>query len=316
MTSEKTGNPDVVTVAKETVVGLVVVASLTVTLCAAVVWRVRSTSNETASGTGSAGDVLVVTTVPPDPRQEGPVARDASSRPLDAAAIASHGFRKRLDESDPSADRGIDRLQIQAGDSRLNDAVAAERPSVATTASATCDLPRALPRPTIAPRPIDIPPPGNLEPNSPSLPLPGPTATNPNRLATASSPSPSDHVGGRLIRPTSGGQATSLDDSFVEQQRSRAPQRVGPGASFDEPSPTVIQPAASDPVYTVQPNDSYWTISMSVYGKGGYFKALIAHNAKNHSGPRQLTVGDKVLTPPWQYLMQHYSALCPVDVLQ
>jgi nucleoid-associated protein YgaU len=70
-------------------------------------------------------------------------------------------------------------------------------------------------------------------------------------------------------------------------------------------------PDRGDGTATVQPNDTFWTISERVYGTGAYFKALIRYNADKHPLPDQLAVGDTVLVPSVGELRQKYPQLCP-----
>jgi len=63
--------------------------------------------------------------------------------------------------------------------------------------------------------------------------------------------------------------------------------------------------------YTVQPNDNYWTVSEKVYGSGGYFKAIHAHNKGRFPKADKLQVGDALDVPPATVLEQNYPELCP-----
>ena len=66
-----------------------------------------------------------------------------------------------------------------------------------------------------------------------------------------------------------------------------------------------------DGTYTVEPNDSFWTISQKVYGTGGYFKAVQRHNRKPGDPADGLEIGEKILVPPAEVLEQKYPQLCP-----
>jgi nucleoid-associated protein YgaU len=63
--------------------------------------------------------------------------------------------------------------------------------------------------------------------------------------------------------------------------------------------------------YTVQPNDSYWTISEKVYGTGGYFKALYEHNRKRSKVADELKLGQVLIVPDEGVLRRLYPDLCP-----
>lgn len=63
--------------------------------------------------------------------------------------------------------------------------------------------------------------------------------------------------------------------------------------------------------YTVQPNDSFWSISRKLYGDGGFFKALAEHNRRKFPETRNLKVGDVVSAPAAEDLRKAYPDLCP-----
>ena len=63
--------------------------------------------------------------------------------------------------------------------------------------------------------------------------------------------------------------------------------------------------------YTVEPNDSYWTISEKVYGTGGYFKAIQRHNQPKTGRTEGLSVGQSLSVPAADVLAQKYPELCP-----
>ena len=63
--------------------------------------------------------------------------------------------------------------------------------------------------------------------------------------------------------------------------------------------------------YVVQPNDSYWKISESVYGTGAFFKALYEHNRKRMKNPDELKVGQVLSVPDESTLRRNYPDLCP-----
>jgi nucleoid-associated protein YgaU len=78
-----------------------------------------------------------------------------------------------------------------------------------------------------------------------------------------------------------------------------------------EPSPPREPLPLEDGMYVVQPNDTLWSISEKVYGTGGYFKAIAAHNRSSLPRSDQLSVGMRVAVPPAQELEQKYPSLCP-----
>ena len=63
-------------------------------------------------------------------------------------------------------------------------------------------------------------------------------------------------------------------------------------------------------VYTVRPNDSFWTIAKRVYGSGEYARALAQYNS-SRVDPQSLTVSAQIMTPPAETLEQQFPGLCP-----
>ncbi len=110
-----------------------------------------------------------------------------------------------------------------------------------------------------------------------------------------------------------------------EDRAASTTDNIGPAAA---PSPAPSQWQSAGPVerplpraretvpvgngeYTVQPNDSLWTISEKVYGTGGYFKAIYEHNRAKLPRADRLVVGTAIAVPPAATLEQNYPALCP-----
>ena len=76
--------------------------------------------------------------------------------------------------------------------------------------------------------------------------------------------------------------------------------------SVQEYSPTYVNTGS----YTVQPNDSFWTIAKRVYGSGEYARALAQYNSSLVS-PQSLTVSVQIKTPPVETLERQFPGLCP-----
>ncbi len=80
---------------------------------------------------------------------------------------------------------------------------------------------------------------------------------------------------------------------------------------------TTIQQEASAPIqrngekYTVQPNDTFWSISKRAYGSGAFFKALYEYNRKRHKAADELVLGQELLVPDENVLRRTYPDLCP-----
>src|SRR5690606_24599478 len=73
-----------------------------------------------------------------------------------------------------------------------------------------------------------------------------------------------------------------------------------PTAPVAMPSPPAVSGSAVNreaETYTVQPNDSFWTICEKLYGNGAYFKALYEHNRKRFKRRDELTVGQTISAP-------------------
>jgi len=66
-----------------------------------------------------------------------------------------------------------------------------------------------------------------------------------------------------------------------------------------------------DGQYKVQPNDSYWVISQTLYGTGAYFNALAKHNRSQGNNQERLQPGDLISAPSVMQLEQAYPELCP-----
>lgn len=88
----------------------------------------------------------------------------------------------------------------------------------------------------------------------------------------------------------------------------REARRHGP-RPFDA---RVNRPARrEDGKYVVQPNDSFWTISESLYGTGSYFRALAEWNRETVADQNRLRVGEALAAPAPSELEKRYPDLCP-----
>ena len=88
-----------------------------------------------------------------------------------------------------------------------------------------------------------------------------------------------------------------------------------PTANIAVASTGAITPAAGiqrdGDKYSVQPNDSFWTISEKAYGTGAFFKALYEHNRKAHPEVDEMKVGQIISVPDESVLRHSYPDLCP-----
>lgn len=135
----------------------------------------------------------------------------------------------------------------------------------------------------------------------------------------------------------SSGYATSGTRPYTQETslRTQAPVRVGSARSTYTPTRPSAQPVSQhgagsslvsgslktrysprdgrreDGTYEVQPNDTFWRISETLYGNGAYFKALAEHNREKYPQEDKLDVGDVILAPTQAELEQTYPELCP-----
>jgi len=114
--------------------------------------------------------------------------------------------------------------------------------------------------------------------------------------------------------PAPAGDAAQREAPLPPPRAYRQPQFEGamPQRQFAPAQrPEFAPPDRGNGTATVQPNDTFWTISQRSYGTGAYFKALMRFNADQHPLPDQLSVGDTVLVPTVGELRQKYPQLCP-----
>ncbi|MEP3477882.1 MAG: LysM peptidoglycan-binding domain-containing protein [Fuerstiella sp.] len=64
-----------------------------------------------------------------------------------------------------------------------------------------------------------------------------------------------------------------------------------------------------DGIYTVKPDDTYWTISKHAYGTARFFSSLALYNKNRIKDPRKLRQGMKVVIPDPKVLIERYPEL-------
>lgn len=64
-------------------------------------------------------------------------------------------------------------------------------------------------------------------------------------------------------------------------------------------------------VYTVQADETYWSISKKLYGTIRYFQALAEHNRHRVGDPKNLRPGMKILVPEAELMEQLYAKILP-----
>jgi len=77
---------------------------------------------------------------------------------------------------------------------------------------------------------------------------------------------------------------------------------------FTPPPGLDNQPAR---VYTVQADETYWSISKKLYGTVRYFQALAEHNRHRVGDPKHLRPGMKILVPEAELMEQLYAKILP-----
>jgi nucleoid-associated protein YgaU len=114
-------------------------------------------------------------------------------------------------------------------------------------------------------------------------------------------------LGGGRFKYRSGDEPENEDASFT----ARSPARLsGTTATASNPRHSDRGGSGSlgprDELYTVAPNDNYWTISRRLYGTSRYYAALTRHNQDRIPDPQRLRPGMLVATPPAAVLEQRY----------
>lgn len=130
--------------------------------------------------------------------------------------------------------------------------------------------------------------------------------------------------------PSASGQAPrerGAEGTAEFDGRRPIPDSFSSGERF-EPSPTQVEAVdlfgsqetfaendlPNDPnvqIYTIQENDSYWSISKQTYGTARYFQALARYNQRRIPDPQRMRVGMQVLLPNREKLEALYPDLFP-----
>ncbi len=95
----------------------------------------------------------------------------------------------------------------------------------------------------------------------------------------------------------------------------RERRRAAPMTLSDNDSPTSSTFPAADALdgssYTIQPNDSFWSISRKRYGAGRYYMALALHNSQTIPDPKRMKPGVVISTPDISVLERRYAESIP-----
>jgi nucleoid-associated protein YgaU len=108
------------------------------------------------------------------------------------------------------------------------------------------------------------------------------------------------------ILPKRGAAAARQDDPFEAQPTERIVRKAAATPRI-ESDPATHNPTTD--VYTVQPNDNYWSISRKQYGTARYFQALAKFNAQRVTDPTQMKPGLQIATPAREVLEQQFPEL-------
>ena len=111
------------------------------------------------------------------------------------------------------------------------------------------------------------------------------------------------------------GQSFSSEDKYGGF-RPENPSTLGRHADQRQPFDVssgfgTTNPASAE--YILQPHDNFWRISRKAYGSARYFKALQKHNEAVAPVPVQMKPGQKISTPPREFLEQTYPSLIPAQ---
>jgi len=181
-------------------------------------------------------------------------------------------------------------------------------------------VPNANVAPSPYPEPIDLPAVSAYQgdghaysqPNTP-LAAPSPLGLAPGSAYGAAEPPAVLPQPSTLVTPPSGYAYSASAPSVAADPRGE-PTRYSTGTAYSPAGGSTygaLGTRASDGTYTVQPNDSFWTISARLYGTGAYYQALAEHNRTAISSPNELQVGDRISAPAEAELVRKYRALCP-----
>lgn len=115
------------------------------------------------------------------------------------------------------------------------------------------------------------------------------------------------------IHPKRTGGATLTSDPFEVSPAKAVVRRTASAQLAGMATPSQSIPGSlrnpDSEVYTIQPNDSFWSISRRQYGTGRYFQALAKCNAEQIPDPAQLKPGQQVATPSREVLERKFPML-------
>lgn len=145
--------------------------------------------------------------------------------------------------------------------------------------------------------------------------------TNPTAQASQQLGGPTTKVDDGLVNSFSSDEAIQgqqfdfqTDRSLSAAERLRTPTRPSiQQALTSNGNAGKIQQVSEirdpDGIYTVKPDDTYWTISKHVYGTARFFSSLALYNKNRIKDPRKLREGMKVVVPDPEVLIERFPEL-------
>lgn len=134
-------------------------------------------------------------------------------------------------------------------------------------------------------------------------------------------PAPKFHAPGPAKQPKSGGSFNPFDDNPLptkpdkpaqppvpEKPTNPFPPKYDPSDNHGPACPPSDKPT---PVYKVQMDETYWSISEKLYGSIRYFNALAEYNRHRIPNPKHLRTGMIILVPEAEELERMYAKLIP-----
>ncbi len=319
---------------KEAKIGLALIGILLVTFCVALGWRLQGATEADSH----------------DGKETAAVTAPGSSKDNKRSGKKTHSVAKPAEPTVVAAKASVGEAPKDAAVSTAQWSLATDAAPVLPKASGGAPEPpiHYMPMPP-APEPVQVrdpyaaKAPEIVEPTPPTRPelpkTPDPPAPSgpyvPAPAADAQPATPPVEVappGLRLIEPppaqpdrppvdtprqVSAPPVARSSTGFLPPETNPAPKQPVPALPVADhrvevgPLPVAEEVRAKNGKYTVQPNDSYWTICEKLYGTGAYFKALVEHNRQREAGAHQLAVGEVISAPAREVLEETYPGLCP-----
>jgi nucleoid-associated protein YgaU len=124
----------------------------------------------------------------------------------------------------------------------------------------------------------------------------------PSRESTASA---------TMDEPTSRRGKMEFSPAATKASGASLTSREQPAKLGQEPAPLHAEAGATDRLYPVKQDDTYWTIAQEAYGSGAYFRALFQYNQQHGAKTERLHNGVQLRLPDEATLRRLYPELCP-----